>query len=325
MLFDVSVKEIITMVDFKVPKSKSAVSEQWRRNLIRCGFSMTVVLALGLFLLAGCTATNRTLKSELTPVTDSPTGVHHQGKFVWNDLLTDDVPSAKVFYSQLFGWTFEQSGTYAVIKNDGESIGGMAQINTESETKGVARWLSVLSVADVDAAVSLVIEEGGTVHTDPLVMPNRGRGALVRDPQGAQLVLLNAYGGDPEDKEPVVGSWLWHELWSNTSEVSLTFYQKLAGYSFLGEKHDYLVLLRDGHWRAGIRYIEDDDLEIRWVPVVRVDNTEEIATRTKRLGGKVLVEPRPTESGGSVMLLSDPSGALLLAQRWSAEATKREK
>jgi len=63
---------------------------------------------------------------------------------------------------------------------------------------------------------------------------------------------------------------------------------------------------------------------MRWVPVVRVADTDEIAARTKQLGGEVLVDPRPTQDGGSVALLSDPSNALLIIQRWTAPTSGLE-
>jgi len=260
----------------------------------------------------------------LTPVTDTPTGVHFPGKFVWNDLLTDDVPVAKDFYGRLFGWSFEQLGDYTVINNNGRSIGGMAQIKDASEVKSAARWLCTLSVADVDKSAALVTQEGGIVQKGPLEMRNRGRGALVRDPQGAQLLLLHASGGDPEDKEPVIGAWLWHELWSNDVDASIAFYQKLAGYHFEGEKTDYLILMKEGKWRAGIRHSANSKLEMRWVPVVRVADTDEIVVKAKNLGGKILVEPRQTADGNRVSLLSDPSGALVIIERWSAKTTAAE-
>jgi predicted enzyme related to lactoylglutathione lyase len=156
-------------------------------------------------------------------------------------------------------------------------------------------------------------------------MSNRGRGALVRDPQGAQLVILYASSGDPEDNEPVIGSWLWHELWSNDSDASLAFYRKLAGYDSYIEGNDYLILLKDGRFRAGIRSLSDSEIEVRWVPVVRVSDTDDIAARAKKLGGRLLVGPRPTVGGGSVALLSDPSGALIIVQRWSSEILEQEK
>lgn len=311
------------MAEIKKLSSKATSSElQLCRSLSR-GFYVAVGFVLLQLLLTGCAATSKNPQRELTPITDSPTGIYQPGKFVWNDLLTDDATAAKAFYGPLFGWTFEEHVGYTLVKNDGQSIGGIAQVSDESAKAGVSRWLCALSVNDVDLAADLVTKAGGVVNVGPVDMENRGRGAVVRDPQGAQLLLIHAFGGDPENDEPAIGSWLWHELWSNNSEASLDFYQKLSGFDFIGEKDDYLILLKDDDWRAGIRYVDDSELEMRWVPVVRVADTEAIAMQAKTLGGTVVVDPRPTETG-SVALLSDPSGALLLIQRWSAQPPEQE-
>ena len=298
----------------------------WWQRIRSARFGLCIVFGLVLiqFLLSGCAVGNQAADFMLVPVTDSPTGIHYPGKFVWNDLLTDNVPAAKDFYGQLFGWTFVTSGNYTVVKNNGQSIAGIAHIKGDGKNPSASRWLCTLSVADIDKAVALTVEEGGLINEGPLDLVNRGRGALVRDPQGAQLMLLYAKDGDPEDEEPVFGAWLWHELWSNQANESLAFYQKLSGYEFEGDPSDYIILIKDEQWRAGIRSLDDSELEMRWVPVVRVVDTDEIAERAKQLGGKVLVEPRPTQDGGSVALLSDPTNALLIIQRWTAPTSGQE-
>ena len=294
------------------------------QGLSRYGGYMIIGLILSLLMLTGCATGKKASSMVLTPVTDPPTGIHHQGKFVWNDLLTNDVETARKFYGQLFGWTFAQLGRYTVIQNDERNIGGMVELKADPDNPSAARWLSTLSVDDVDQAVERLIAEGGTVNEGPLELLNRGRGALVRDPQGAQLVLLHSEVGDPEDEEPAMMSWLWHELWSNNTEASLAFYQKLAGYDYEGEATDYLVLVNEDQWRAGIRFIDDSELEMRWVPVVRVVDTEAIAEKAEQLGGEIRVAPRPTESGGSVALLVDPSGARVIIQSWTAPVPEQE-
>ncbi len=298
-------------------KQKSAQGSKTRLLVIAGSFLL-------LSLLSGCAAIKQTSQTELIPITDPPTGIYHEGKFVWNDLLTDDVASAKAFYGPLFGWTFVDMQNYTVVKNNGRNIAGLYRVKDKSESPGAARWLSSLSVPDVDKAATLVTEKGGQVLVGPLEMLARGRGALVSDPQGAQFVLIRAKGGDPEDKEPAIGSWLWHELWSNQTQASLDFYQRLVGYDYDGELDDYLILLKGENWRAGIRHSSNSELEMRWVPVVRVADINDIAARTEKLGGKVVVAPRSTASGHSVALLSDPSDALLLIQRWSPDATEEE-
>jgi len=287
-------------------------------------FHRAIGVILFLCLLGGCAAKDKPHQLELTPVAAPPTGIHYPGKFIWNDLLTDDVTTAKKFYGQLLGWNFKELNGYTVVENDNQAIGGMVEIIDTSEKPGAARWLSSMSVVDVDKAVSLVRQEGGTIENGSMELLNRGKGALIRDPLGAQLLLLYATDGDPRDKEPSISSWLWHELWSNNTEASLAFYQKLIGYDFSGDKNDYLILLKNERWRAGIRHSSDPDLEVRWVPVVRVANTKKIADQVELLGGKVVIEPQPSASGGSVALLADPSDGLFIIQRWHANSSEQE-
>lgn len=263
-------------------------------------------------LVAGCS----TLK--LPPVTSPPTGLHHQGKFVWFDLLTNDVSLAKNFYGELFSWDFKKQGSYTVILNNGQAMGGMVEVQPKEGEKGSARWIPLLSVDDVDKAVAFVRKTGGTIHEGPVDMPKRGRGALINDPQEAPLLLLHSFDGDPPDKDPPIGSWLWIELWTDTPEDSLNFYQELGGYNSFNERKGYWILERDEKWRGGIRSVpyEEGLKTCCWIPVVRVRDATTASQRAEELGGQVLVPPRDTNSGGSVSLIEDPAGALLIVQRW---------
>ncbi|MEE4266366.1 MAG: hypothetical protein V2I56_27000, partial [Desulfobacteraceae bacterium] len=146
----------------KTPRGNPAVS-RGQRIIAARWFSLCTGLFLALFSFAGCAAGNKAADFVLVPVTDAPTGIHYPGKFIWNDLLTDNVPSAKNFYGRLFGWTFETSGNYTVIKHNGRSIAGIAEIRGSAKNPSVSRWLCTLSVADVDKAVALVTEAGGVV------------------------------------------------------------------------------------------------------------------------------------------------------------------
>jgi predicted enzyme related to lactoylglutathione lyase len=78
------------------------------------------------------------------------------------------------------------------VLNDGQAIAGVVGVQPRPASDSAARWIASLYVADVDEAAELVKEEGGTVYEGQLDMVNRGRGALVRDPQGAPLLLLHS-------------------------------------------------------------------------------------------------------------------------------------
>ena len=65
-----------------------------------------------------------------SPIASDPAGTYQVGKFVWFDLLTNDVPGTKQFYGELFNWEFEgaASDASATIKNNGAAIGGIIKL-----------------------------------------------------------------------------------------------------------------------------------------------------------------------------------------------------
>jgi len=289
-----------------------------------CLWRTVGALIVGSVLLAGCASleqpADRSERLTLTPITASPTNVYHPGKFVWHDLLTPDVAAAMKFYGELFDWSFEQQGRYTVILNKGHQVGGMVEIKSEAGKEAEGLWLASMSVSNVDRATDYIKAQGGIVHKGPLDMEKRGRGVLISDPQGAQLALLHAAGGDPADAEPAIGDWLWNEIWSNVPQATLGFYQALGEYDSSIEGNNYRILKSEGKWRAGIRHVFKEDLKIRWVPAVRVADPEAITDKVENLGGVVWVRPGEPPSDGDIALISDNTGTLLMVQRWSTQS-----
>jgi len=139
------------------------------------------------------------------PITETPSGKTYPGKFIWHDLLTPDPMLAGKFYEELFGWEIEYQGQYAVVRNGDKLIAGILQANPPDGRSRDGVWIPSVSVADVDAAANLVKAKGGKILKGPVDMDQRGRAALISDPQGADLVLLSAKGGDPADAEAAIG------------------------------------------------------------------------------------------------------------------------
>jgi len=110
-----------------------------RRWATRWRALLLAVMATGA--LAGC-AVMKTSSLALTPVVSPPTDVHHPGAFVWHDLLTHDVPVARNFYSQVFGWSFEEHGRYTVVLNEGKPIAGIVALDPKQAQGSAARWLT---------------------------------------------------------------------------------------------------------------------------------------------------------------------------------------
>jgi predicted enzyme related to lactoylglutathione lyase len=254
------------------------------------------------------------------PITENPSGKTYPGKFVWHDLLTPDPLAAGKFYEKLFGWQIDYEGDYAVVRNNGKLIAGILRLKPTDGRAVQGVWMPTVSVADVDAAVDRVKANGGMLLKGPADMDKRGRAALISDPQRADLVLLNAKGGDPADTEAAIGDWLWDELWSDDPDGIEAFYEAVFGYDEIDLGEGYDIFLHKGEWRAGLRYVQDKHELMLWVPVIRVADPAATAQRVTELGGVVWVAPDEAPSNGDTALIGDTTGALLLIQRWPPQS-----
>jgi predicted enzyme related to lactoylglutathione lyase len=279
-----------------------------RNLLLRTALAVTVLLGLG-----ACS------KPIVPPVTSPPTGTQQVGKFVWFDLLTEELAETEKFYSDLFGWSFQKlegRNDYWLIRHEDELIGGVFY-TARLGARPKARWLSYLSVSDVDRATQLAVDQGGAVHIEPVDFPNRGRFAIVSDPQGAVIALLRSTAGDPTDQELEVGEWMWNELWTTNTKTAFDFYQELVGYEkeVFGavEGQDYWLMRRGDRRRAGMVKLPWQRVEPGWLPYVLVDDVKEIVEKTNRLGGRVLLAPEGVHHNGSAVI-SDPGGAAIAVQ-----------
>ena len=111
--------------------------------------------------------------------------VNTPGAMTWNDLITGDPDTARRFYGDLFGWTFEEipdAGGYTVIKNGERSNGGIFPQD------GPSNWLPYFGHEDVDRAVQDVPGLGGQVLNGPIRMPQGSIGVFA-DGQGAVFSL----------------------------------------------------------------------------------------------------------------------------------------
>jgi predicted enzyme related to lactoylglutathione lyase/uncharacterized protein YndB with AHSA1/START domain len=130
-------------------------------------------------------------KLEKAAVGECSKGPMGFGSFVWNELLTSDVPAAGKFYSNLFGWqTVDMdmgSMIYTLIKKDGKDGGGMMKLPMENVPP---HWLAYVAVENADATASEAAKTGGRVIAPPFDVPTVGRLAVLMDPHGAAFAII---------------------------------------------------------------------------------------------------------------------------------------
>ncbi len=257
------------------------------------------------------------------PINSTPTGESHPGKFVWYDLMTNDIPSVKNFYSELFGWEFIETGEpgndYIVVLHNGDPIGGMFELKDVKAEQRYSQWISYLSVDDLNIAVEYTKRNGGSIYREPFQLPNRGTVAFVFDSQNAVLAFVKSSSGDPKDDEPVYNEWLWTELWSNDINNSVSFYKGLLNYEHKKFKtkaeNFYHVLEKESEPRAGIVKIPYEDVKPHWMPYIAVEDPSDVIAKVESLGGKVLLGEEGIV-GNTAAIISDPSGAVFTVQKW---------
>jgi uncharacterized protein len=265
-------------------------------------------LALLAVTCAGVTSSFAADAPPLPPLTTVSGSPRLPGKFVWADLVTDDVPVARKFYAQLFGWQFWDMGNYTIALNDERPLCGMFQRLRPKDRVAEPRWFGYISVGSVERAQGAVTKAGGRVLAAPRQMPKRG--------------VVKSSAGDPEDFLAEPGDWIWIQLLSRDARKAAEFYRKVAGYDVVentanNRLNDY-VLTSKGYARATVRTIPSANTQVQptWLPFVRVKNVGESAAQAKQLGGKVRIEPKPELFDGKVAVIADPTGAVIGILEW---------
>jgi uncharacterized protein len=103
------------------------------------------------------------------------------------ELHTGDLPRARTFYSELFGWRPEQvhvrEGTYEALEMGGAVGGGIVQCGTERPL-----WLPYVEVERIGAVTERARRLGGAVLLGPREGPAGWR-SVVETPAGGQIAF----------------------------------------------------------------------------------------------------------------------------------------
>lgn len=286
--------------------------------------SMKWLLRLSTILLlvisVSCTSANRSYLSE-TSLSSEPL----IGKVVWNDLMTEDIDSAQRFYGSLFGWTFEESTTpdgkdYVLARSGNVYVAGFVPIAAPPDGTHHSRWLPFVSVRDVDQAVSRSESAGGNLAASARDV-KLGRVAAIADPEGAVIGFARSSIGDPHDAVTVPGPGrvVWTELLADDMGEAAEFYRFVIGCELRVVKRrngEYTFLNKLGIDRAGILQNPSDAWSPIWLTYFGVENVAAAAANAESLGGQILLESSPNVRENSMAVVEDPTGALLVLQRW---------
>ena len=98
-----------------------------------------------------------------------------------------DLEQVKTFYSDTFGWTFQDFGPEYCAFNDGDMDGGFYTSRLSSKTSNGA-VLIVLYSENLESMHDLVIKHGGVIVKEIFSFPG-GRRFHFEDPSGNELAV----------------------------------------------------------------------------------------------------------------------------------------
>jgi uncharacterized protein len=236
------------------------------------------------------------------------------GKVVWHEHTSTDAAQAKSFYTDLFGWELEtfQPGEldYAMIKADGRTHGGFMQ----PEGGAPPHWLTYVLVRDADEIAESTKAAGGSAIRDPFDVPEVGRLAILKDPQGAVFAVIQPGMDADTDRPPPTGVFVWDELTTTDTEGAKSFYGGLFDWTFrdedMGGMSYTIVRLGESDLAGLMARPEGLDVPPHWKSYIKVDDADATVAKAKELGASVIVEPTDIPDVGRFSVLRDPVGAV---------------
>jgi predicted enzyme related to lactoylglutathione lyase len=118
-------------------------------------------------------------------------------KLVWAVLMSRDIERAKAFYAETLSWRFDLFTTepypiWVARSPEGRSVAGFVDSSRSDFPDAPELWLPYFVVENLDLRLQRAEALGATVLRPPVVVPDAGRVALLRQPGGAIVGWITA-------------------------------------------------------------------------------------------------------------------------------------
>jgi predicted enzyme related to lactoylglutathione lyase len=255
----------------------------------------------------------------------------NRGRFVWQELMTEDTAAASAFYTKLLGWHAKGSGgdpAYTEFHAGPTAVGGMMKTPDSAKAMGAKpMWMPYIGVDQVDSSVKQIEGLGGKVVRPASDIPNVGRFAVVTDPQGAVFaVFTSSTPPMPRSGPPKPGEFSWNELATTDQEAAIGFYGKVFGWEALfrhdmGPMGTYLIFGADGVQYGGMfKMSPHHGPHPFWLPYAAVADADASAKVVTASGGRIVNGPMDVPGEGRIAQLTDPAGVLFAIHSQKAAA-----
>ncbi|GAA0812457.1 VOC family protein [Colwellia asteriadis] len=236
-----------------------------------------------------------------------------QGQIIWGDLYTGNVQASLDFYTATFGWTtktFGQDNTrYHLLYDGDQAIAGVLKRPTQRNKTESALWIGSFATNNVQLAVNNASNKQATIMLAPHNFALYGERAVIADPQGAIVALLDL-DEKKQSHQNISAKWDWAQLFSVNTQKAADFYRDAFSYSIeqVENNKGSFYLLKQEILRASIVSIPASfEQRDRWVNFVVVDNLAKTLVAADKNGAEIIYQPQ----GAQVAIIADPQGALL--------------
>ena len=233
------------------------------------------------------------------------------GTFSWAELVTSDAGAAKGFYTELFGWEYDDNPAgegqiYSMAKRDGHSVAALYPGDQPPN------WNCYVTVTSADETAQKAQDAGGSIMAEPFDVMDVGRMAVISDPVGAALCVWEPRASIGATLVNTPGSMTWNDLVTSDPDAAEAFYGAVFGWTFqeFPDSGGYRVIRNGEHGNGGIMPMEQTPPN--WMPYFGHDDTDRLAGEIGDLGGRLYNGPvhLPQGTSGTIAVLRDPQGAV---------------
>ena len=239
------------------------------------------------------------------------------GSFVWYDMLANDPSAAIAFYTDVAGWKAEAwENGYTMFVGSQGPVGDAVALPEEAKKFGQGpHWMANVSVADVEATVAKARKLGGAVRVEPMDIPKIGRYAIIADPQGVGLSVIQMAQPMPPPDTTKAGAFTWNELLTSDYEAAFRFYNELFGWKKvreldMGPMGKYLIYGLDDREFGGMFNVPNAGMPPSFCYYIHVDDLDAALARAVSKGATVMNGPMEVPGGARIVQLLDPQKAM---------------
>lgn len=242
-----------------------------------------------------------------------------RGRFLWQELMTQEPKGAQEFYGSVIGWkpeTMQVPGTdqpYTMMSTGKAPIAGMMQL--PDDVKAPSHWIAYIGTPNVDDTLQQAKKLGARVYVEPMDIPTVGRMAVLADPQGAIFAIYTPTDALGAEQDPQPLEFSWYELATTDYSAAMDFYSTLFGWKKtdemdMGPAGTYAMYGR-GERTYGGMYDKPADMPAppHWLLYVKVKDLDAAVKRVAEQGGTVLNGPMEVPGGDRIAQCMDPQGA----------------